>query len=120
METIKTFEESDIEIKDSISSPKTITLKIGEKSYNKIKKYFDDGRPIGDTMNFNSQNYKWSLNIRKIPYADKSLPNKWKVWGRSGDSTFGGAPDYFQSKLSGNKKAAKDVYNQFIKKYNLK
>jgi hypothetical protein len=40
-----------------------------------------------------------------------------KIYGVSGDYTFGNAPTYYQQKLRGNKKAAKEVFDIFVNKF---
>jgi hypothetical protein len=98
----------------------TLTLTLDADAYQKVANQFDDkGNPIGNKVkDINYNNTVWTLYSQKIPYADKSKI-AYRIYGVAGDYTFGGAPSFYQSKYSGNKKAAMFVFNKFIKDFNL-
>jgi hypothetical protein len=59
--------------------------------------------------------YKWGLYAQPTKYSDGIT--RYKIYGVSGDATFGNAPTYYQQKLRGNKKIAKKAFEWFIGKY---
>lgn len=98
----------------------TMSLTLDKDAYQKVANQFDDkGNPIGNKVkNIPFENTVWTLYSLKIPYADKSKI-AYRIYGVSGDYTFGGAPSFYQAKYSGNKKAALYILNKFIKDFNL-
>jgi hypothetical protein len=62
-----------------------------------------------------SQNKVWDLYVQI--YSPMSGKPMYKIYGVSGDWTFGNAPTFYQQKLSGNKRAAKYVFDYFIKTF---
>lgn len=98
----------------------TMILKLDSNAYQKVADQFDDkGRPVGDKVkNIPFGDTNWNLFSQKIPYGDKSKIG-YRIYGVSGDYTFGGAPPAYQNKLAGNKKAANAILSKFIKDFNL-
>jgi hypothetical protein len=110
-------ESTDFTIKDDSGQGKpTVVLTLGPDSWDKVKHLFDDaGRPISDEIKrISSQNYIWDLHSQSYTANGKPMH---KIYGVSGDWTFGNAPTYYQQKHRGNKKAAKEVLNIFVNKY---
>lgn len=98
-----------------IGSKKAFILQLTEAGLAKVKKDFNNnGKFLDHKKEYNSGGYAWKLSIWK-----EKRSNYYKMFGTSGDYTFGSFPAFFRTKLSGNIKAAKDVYNQFIKEYKL-
>ena len=101
---------------DSGGGKATWVLKLGPTSWNKVKHLFDkEGRPTLELTRIPAARSVWSLYARG-PYGQAGKEMH-KIYGVSGDYTFGNAPTYYQQKLRGNKRAAKEVYDWFIKKY---
>lgn len=110
-------EANDFELKDDSGGGKpTIVLKLKPSAWEKVKHLFDDaGRPINDEIRrISSQNYIWDLHAQSYQSGGQTIH---KIYGVSGDWTFGNAPTYYQQKLRGNKKAAKEVFNIFVNKF---
>jgi len=102
---------------DSGGGKPTYILTLGAESWSKVKDLFDDaGRPINqDIMNYRDANgYKWELHVQTYTTSSGS---KYRIYGVCGDFTFGIAPAFYQQKNRGNKKAAKLIFDEFIKKY---
>ena len=101
---------------DSGQGKSTMVLKLEPEAWEKVKHMFDtSGRPINDKITkIPSQNFSWTLHAQEYTQGEKTMH---KIYGVSGDYTFGNAPTYYQQKLRGNKKAAKEVLTMFIKKY---
>lgn len=124
MDYIKTFSafinenlsNSYIYKEDSGSGKPTMILKVSSKIYPKIKDLFDEsGRPKSkEIKDIPFDGYKWDLYSQKYTFDGDII---YKIYGVSGDYTFGNAPTFYQQKLRGNKKAAKFIFNWFIKKY---
>jgi hypothetical protein len=122
MKNIPTFESflnesTDFELKDDSGQGKaTIVLKLEAAAWEKVKHLFDDaGRPIHeDVKRIPSQNSIWDLYAQT--YTQNGRPIR-KIYGVSGDYTFGNAPTFYQQKLRGNKKAAKVVFDYFVNKF---
>lgn len=101
--------------KDSGGGKPTMILKLGPQSWEKVKDLFDgQGRPGKDVSKLPFERYLWSLHAQKYPSEGKTM---YKIYGTSGDSTFGNAPTFYQQKYRGNIKAAKYIFDWFIKKY---
>jgi hypothetical protein len=101
---------------DSGGGKPTMVLKMNQTAYDKISHLFDDsGRPKSlEIQRIKGGNSVWTL------YSQKSMSDAgpvYKIYGVSGDWTFGNAPTFYQQKHRGNKKAAKTVFDWFIKKY---
>lgn len=94
----------------------TYVLILDEMSYDRISHLFNKfGKPLNQNeLTFSSEGSLWVLNIQKFKSKQKDA---YKVYGVSGDYTFGNAPTQYQQKFSGNKKAAKEIFSQFIDKY---
>lgn len=104
----------------SFNGRPTLSLTLDGEAYKKVANQFDaKGNPIGNKVkDINFDNTVWTLFSQRIPYADKSKV-AYRIYGVAGDYTFGGAPPYYQSQYSGNKKAALYVFSKFIKDFNL-
>jgi len=102
---------------DSGGGRSTYVLQLEEDSWEKVKHLFDDkGRPIdNDIKNLKYGGYKWSLYAQPIQSMNGNISVK--IYGVSGDYTFGNAPTYYQQKLRGNKTPAKEIFTNFIDKY---
>jgi hypothetical protein len=99
---------------DSGGGKKTWVLNLGPNSWNKVKHLFDEeGRPTQELTRIKGGNAVWSLYAQKKPIKNKEV---YKIYGVSGDYSFGNAPNK-QQRYSGNKRAAKKVYDWFIEKY---
>ena len=109
--------------KSKVGSKVTWTLKMSEESYKKISKLFDKyGRPVDrKKLTYNANGSAWtlySLNYTTFTSASgKEKIKEYVIYGVSGDYKFGQASTYYQARLSGNIKAAKEVYDNFIKDY---
>ena len=126
MENIKSYEEFIAEsvnesagytfAEDSGSGRGTMVLKLEPEAWEKVKNLFDaKGRPINDAVKkIAGAGYSWDLFVDSYETAGKTIR---KVYGVSGDYTFGNAPTFYQQKLRGNKNAAKEVLNDFIVKH---
>lgn len=102
--------------KTKVGGKITWTLKMDEQAYKKIAKLFDEkGNPKDrKKMTYTGpDNTGWIINSISATYSDGK--KSYAIYGVSGDYTFGQSPTYYQSKLRGNIKAAKMVYDQFIK-----
>ena len=102
---------------DSGAGKPTKVLKLDNEAWEKVKDLFDDkGRPKSDEIKrIPSDNSIWDLYAQSYDNAGGKTIHK--IYGVSGDYSFGNAPTYYQQKLSGNKKAAVRVFDYFIKKY---
>ena len=110
-------EAASYELKDDSGQGKaTMVLVLEPESWGKVKNLFDsDGRPVSDEIKkMPAQNTAWSLYAQEYTKGGTTMH---KIYGVSGDYTFGNAPTYFQQKLRGNKKAAKEVLTSFVNKY---
>jgi len=110
-------EAAGYELKDDSGQGKaTIVLKLDSDAWEKVKNLFDDaGRPISNEIKgIKSQGYSWDLYSQSYVQGGKTMH---KIYGVSGDYTFGNAPTYYQQKLRGNKKAAKEVFDIFVNKF---
>jgi hypothetical protein len=102
--------------KDSGGGRPTMVLKLNQSAYDKVSHLFDDkGRPkSSEIQRIKAGNSVWDL------YSQKSTSNAgpvYKIYGVSGDWTFGNAPTFYQQKHRGNIKAANTVLKSFIDKY---
>jgi hypothetical protein len=122
MKTIKLFEEfinesNDFVYKDDSGSGKaTKVLKLGPVAWEKVKDLFDtEGRPVSDDIRgIKFNRIPWSLNAYSSVSGGKEIH---KIYGVSGDYTFGNAPMYYQQSLRGNKRAATAFFDYFINKF---
>jgi hypothetical protein len=115
--SIEINEATSYELKDDSGQGKaTMILRLEPEAWEKVKNLFDnDGRPVSDEIKkIPSQNSTWSLYAQEYTKGGKAMH---KIYGVSGDYTFGNAPTYYQQKLSGNKKAAKEVLTLFVNKH---
>ena len=127
MKHVKLFEQfineanADYEYKeDSGHGKPTMILRLGPAAWKKVSHLFDDaGRPKDTLKKIPYNKTVWNLHASG-PYnrttAD-GTEEAHKIYGVSGDFTFGNAPTFYQQKYRGNKKAAKYIYDWFIKKY---
>lgn len=100
---------------DSGDGKSTYVLKLGPDAWAKVKHLFDnEGRPKQELTRISAGRAVWNLYARTYTSGGKVMH---KIYGVSGDYTFGNAPTFYQQRLRGNKKAAKEVYDWFIKKY---
>ena len=100
---------------DSGGGKPTWVLILGPKSWQKVKHLFDeDGTPTQELTRIPASRSVWDLHAQKKPIKNKDV---YKIYGVSGDYTFGNAPTFYQQKYRGNKRAAKKVFDWFIKKY---
>ena len=101
---------------DSGQGKPTMVLKLEPSAWEKVKHLFDDaGRPNSeDVKRIPSQNSIWDLHAQSYQQGGVTIH---KIYGVSGDYTFGNAPTFYQQKLRGNKKAAKMVFDYFINKF---
>jgi hypothetical protein len=101
---------------DSGGGKPTMVLLLEPDAWEKVKHLFDgEGRPISDEIKkIPMPHWSWNLYAQSYQQGGKTMH---KVYGVSGDYTFGNAPTYYQQKLRGNKNAAKIVFDWFIKKY---
>jgi len=102
---------------DSGYGRSTWVLKLENESWEKVKHLFDEnGRPIDESIkSISAANSAWTLYTSSYyVQADKLIH---KIYGVSGDYTFGNAPTFYQQRLRGNKKAAKEVFDKFINTY---
>lgn len=112
-------ESTDYELKDDSGQGKpTVVLILQQSSWDKVKHLFDDkGGPIsGEIKKIPSQNVTWTLHAQPFKLRSKT-EQSYKIYGVSGDYTFGNAPTYYNEKYRGNKKAAKEVFDIFINKF---
>ena len=100
---------------DSGTGKPTWVLKLGPESWQKVKHLFDkEGRPTQELTKIPAAKSVWSLYASSYTSDNKEMH---KIYGVSGDFTFGNAPTFYQQKHRGNKKAAKEVFDWFIKTY---
>jgi len=100
---------------DSGGGKPTWVLKLGPESWQKVKHLFDkEGRPTQELTRIPAAKSVWNLHARSYTSGDQEMH---KVYGVSGDWTFGNAPTFYKQKHRGNKKAAKEVFDWFIKTY---
>jgi hypothetical protein len=96
---------------DSGGGKPTMVLKLEPEAWDNVKTLFDkDGRPVDDEVKNLPINdkYKWGLYAQPTKYSDGIT--RYKIYGVSGDATFGNAPTYYQ-------KIAKKAFEWFIGKY---
>ena len=134
MKNLKTFDEflteaSQIQANDySLKEVKfqslkpTWSLQLTKSGWEKVKHLFNEnGTPISKDVEYNINGYIWKLLIDKPYKIHNNITNEetvmYRVYGTCGDYTFGGAPTYYKSSLSGNKKTAKKVYDLFINEF---
>lgn len=101
---------------DSGQGRPTIVLKLEPTAWEKVKHLFDDaGRPNHeDVKRIPAQNSVWDLHATSYQQGGVTMH---KIYGVSGDYTFGNAPTFYQQKYRGNKKAAKEVFDVFVNKF---
>jgi hypothetical protein len=102
---------------DSGYGRSTWILRLEDESWERVKHLFNErGKPINENIKrIPAENSVWDLHaISYYVQGDKLIH---KIYGVSGDYTFGNAPTYYQQRLRGNKKAAKKVFDNFIEKY---
>jgi hypothetical protein len=122
MKNIPTFEiflnesSTGFELKDDSGQGKaTIVLKLDPTAWEKVKHLFDDaGRPNHEDVKRIPSGLIWDLYAQAYTQGGKTIH---KIYGVSGDYTFGNAPTYYQQKLRGNKKAARMVFDYFVNKF---
>jgi len=118
METINTKNNPKYILKeDSGQGKSTWVLKIEDDSWQKIKHLFDAaGRPSSDLIKkIPFGNYVWDLYSQEYSISGDRVMHK--IYGVCGDYTFGNAPTFYKQKLRGNKRAAKHVFEHFIKTF---
>lgn len=94
----------------------TWTLRLTKSGWDKVKHLFDkEGRPTKELTRIPAQKSVWNLYAQTYPGNDSQI--MYRIYGVSGDWTFGNAPTFYQQKWRGNKKAAKEVFDWFIKNY---
>jgi len=116
-EISKVLNESDFIMKDDSGQGRaTVVLKLGPESWEKVKHLFDtQGRPnSSEVKKLKSNGYVWDLYASEYTQGDKIMH---KIYGVSGDFTFGNAPTFYQQKYRGNKNAAKEILTSFVDKY---
>ena len=103
--------------KDSGDGKPTMILKLKPDAWEKVKHLFDkNGKPISDDVkNIKSSYGVWNLHAQSTINGSGEVIHK--IYGVSGDYTFGNAPTYYNQKLRGNIRAAKPIFDQFIEKY---
>ena len=101
---------------DSGQGRPTVVLKLEPTAWAKVKHLFDDaGRPNHeDVKRIPAQNSVWDLHAQSYQQGGVTMH---KIYGVSGDYTFGNAPTFYQQKYRGNKKAAKEVFDTFVNKF---
>jgi hypothetical protein len=100
---------------DSGGGKPTWILKLGPESWERVKHLFDKtGRPTQSLTRIPAAGYVWNIHAQRYTSGNKEM---YKIYGVAGDFTFGNAPMFYQQKYRGNKKAAKEVFDFFIKKY---
>jgi aspartate-semialdehyde dehydrogenase len=122
METIKMDKKSLNELidftykADSGQGKPTMVLLLNTTAWDKVKTLFNsDGLPIDDSLKaIRANGYVWTLYAQSYM---KSGVEMHKIYGTSGDYTFGNAPRHYQQRYSGNKRVAIIVFNYFIDKY---
>lgn len=94
----------------------TMVLKLEPSAWEKVKHLFgNEGRPDSDEIKrIPAAGAVWTLYASEYVQDGKVMH---KIYGASGDYTFGNAPSFYQQKYRGNKKAAKAVFNIFINKF---
>jgi hypothetical protein len=110
-------EAANYELKDDSGQGRpTMVLKLQPDAWDKVKNLFDDaGRPNSDEVKkLRSGEFTWDLYAADYTQGGKTMH---KIYGVSGDYTFGNAPTYYQQKHRGNKKAAKEILTAFVEKY---
>lgn len=102
---------------DSGYGRSTWVLKLEEESWEKVKHLFDEsGRPNNESIKrITAQGSAWDIYAYSYYVQGDNLIHK--LYGVSGDYTFGNAPTFYQQRLRGNKKAAKQVFDKFIEMY---
>ncbi len=102
---------------DTGAGRSTWVLKLENESWEKVKHLFDEnGRPIDESIKrIPAQGSVWDLHVSSYYVQGDKLIHK--LYGVSGDYTFGNAPTFYQQRLRGNKKAAKKVFDHFIDMY---
>jgi hypothetical protein len=102
--------------RDSGSGRPTMVLKLKEEAWDLVKHLFDeDGRPNNqEVKRISYRGYVWDLYAYSYTSNRKSM---FKIYGVSGDWTFGNAPTYYQQRHRGNIRAAKEIFSSFISKY---
>jgi|688.fasta_scaffold1121477_1 hypothetical protein len=114
--------EVDIEgitIKETKSPKSTWSMTVTREAFLQFSHLFHtDGRPKDKMLTFGYQGYAWTLYASFTVIKPSWSNPDWKsvkIYGSCGDSTFGNAPGFYNSRYSGNKRAAKHVYTQFLK-----
>ena len=101
-------------------SKKIYLLSVTEKGWEKIKKLFDNDPKIkrgiidGKTKNVSVGFTNYDIDAQVINLGDGS--KKYRIYGRSGDYTFGLAPAYFNFKYN-RFKPAKNFFDKFVKEF---
>ena len=100
----------------------TWSLILTQSGWDKVKDLFDErGYGINKyDVDIPHKSTLWTLQAT-LPFVSINPETneesfRVRIYGHSGDFSFGGAP-HRQNRLSGNKRAAKYVYNEFIKKH---
>ncbi len=115
--TIKKTDKFDFK-EDGGSGKPTAVLVLSQTGWEKVSDMFDNmGRPKSSEIKGISDggNFKWDLHVQPVKYA--SGETKYKIYGVSGNYTFGNAPTFYPRKGAGNKKSAMNVYSTFIDKF---
>jgi len=124
-ESEKTTESFDYEYKETkVRGKATWVLTLTEQGLNKVKHDFErDSQFFQGTAEYSFNATSWKLLIwadLKIYGADGKKQPSYRMFGLSGDYSFGAFPSDMNKRYAGNKKAAKSIFDEFIKKYNLK
>ena len=113
---------------DSGNGRPTVVLSLSSSGWEKVSDMFDNmGRPKSSEIKGMSDGgfATWELHVQPIKVYKVNLSGvtdpdgemRYKIYGVSGDYTFGNAPTYYQKRLAGNKKSAIKIYNKFIEKF---
>jgi hypothetical protein len=96
--------------KVSYGGKPSMNLTLKPEAWAKVKDMFDnEGRPISsEVKKIGASGSAWDIHVKKAG-------DSYKVYGVSGDFTFGNSPAFYPSKYRGNIRAAKTVLDKFIK-----
>jgi hypothetical protein len=97
----------------------TWSLKLGPSVWKHVEHLFDEkGRPKHPSVSkIGGKGAAWSLYAAPYTVGGKEMH---RIYGVSGDYSFGFAPGYYSSQYAGNKRAAKEVYDHFIDEHIIK
>jgi hypothetical protein len=97
----------------------TWTLTLTLLGWEHVERMFDkDGRPLRNNLKqFSVNGYRWELRATHPLWRQGNNTYARMIYGVCGDYTFGAAPMTHPESKSGNKRAAKQIFDEFIKKY---